>query len=469
MKSRDKDWLKTQIGRIQLIRCCAVLILSSVLTACEVPKNITEAQKETVPGCNSNGRGIDNNPHCGSPPILPVNDPLLNPTFSKMGSFVSDGMPFGARLAFVNFTNDGYSDLAVSSRHVVNGVASGSNSDVIVYSGKDHSELHTFTGNYYFGRSISSAGDFNHDGVDDLIIGAPGSAGSGVSGAAYIYSGRDYSLIYSMVGAVNSSVGWVVSFSGDVNGDGYDDVIITDPNYSNNRGNTYVVSGRDHSVLFSVTGENAGDYIGMSAAPTGDINGDGLPDIVVGTRDFGSQTTHAGKVYVYSPASGQLLWSKIGLPGEGLGIGVSSAGDFNHDSIPDLIVQSGISNTVYVLSGRNGVVLYRQSSVQPYYFGLNTAATGDVNNDGYDDIAVGAWNTGNIQIISGKTASVILTITQNSQDVMGSLGAILVSGTNFNGDGKRNLGLTAIDARASLSDGNPRGKLYVVSVPDAVH
>lgn len=451
----------------------ASIMALGLSSSCLPPQtNLNTEALKTVPGCDSNGKADEHNPHCvAAPLVLPVNDSRLDPTFSQMGTFVSDGMPFGARTAFVNFSNDGYSDLAVYSRHFVNGIASGINSDVIVYSGKDHSVLHTFTGSYHFGQSISSAGNFAHDGFDALIVGASNSSHDGVPAAVYIYSGRDYSLIYSMVGTDNSLLGWVVSGAGDVDGDGYDDVLVTDPSFSSNRGKIYVISGRDHSVLFSATGENAGDYFGQSAASIGDINGDGLPDVVVGTRDFGSQlpnTQLTGKVYVYSPATGQLLWSKNGSAFEGLGIGVTSAGDFNHDSIPDLIVQSGISNTAYVLSGRDGSVLFQQSS-QPYYFGLNTAAVGDVNNDGYDDVAIGNWSSGNIQIISGKTASAILTITPNPQDVLGKLGAFLVSGKNFNGDGKGNLAVTAIDARVSVNDGNPRGKVYVISSAGAAH
>jgi FG-GAP-like repeat len=426
-------------------------------------------------GCNQLPNGSDgtksNSTLLGGPLKIAINATLLDPTFAVMGPSLSSGMPFAARLAFINATLDGYSDIAVFSPNFVNGVMDSNHSNVLVYSGKDSSLLYKLTGNYYFGRSLDSAGNFNHSGVDDLVVGAPSCSGCGGAGQVLVYSGKDQSLIFSMSGGTHSLLGWVVAGVGDVNGDGYDDVLVTDPSYSNNRGIVYVISGQDHSILFSAMGENQGDYFGQSASRFGDLDGDGLPDIIIGTRDFQSQvsgTQLTGKVYAYSPKSNNLLWSKVGGSADGLGIGVSAAGDFNGDGIPDVIAQAGISNQVYVLSGVDGSTLYQQKSVQPYYFGLNTASLGDIEGTGYSDIALGDNMSGTVQIVSGKKKSVIAKITANTADVMGNPGAVVVGGSNFNGDGKPNLAIAAINARASVSDGNPRGKVYVVSPTDLI-
>jgi len=403
---------------------------------------------------------------------IAINSTLLDPTFAMMGPHLNNQTSFGDRLAFINATADGYSDLALLSPNYTNGMMDPNHSNVLVYSGKDSSLLYTLTGNYFFGRSLDSAGNFNHDGVDDLVVGAPACSICGVAGQVFVYSGRDQSLIFSMSGDVNSMLGWVVAGVGDIDGDGYDDILVTDPSNSNYRGIAYVISGRDHSILFSAQGENEGDSFGQSASRIGDLDGDGLPDIIIGTRDFQSQISgskNTGKVYAFSPKSNRLLWSKVGVSWDGLGIGVSSAGDFNGDGMPDVIVQAGISNRVYVLSGADGSILYQKDSIQPYGYGLNTASLGDLEGTGYADIALGDNMSGTVEIVSGKKKSVIATITANPTDVTGNLGSYMAGGSNFNGDGKPNLAIVAINAKALASDGNARGKVYVVSPTDLIN
>jgi len=181
-----------------------------------------------------------------------------------------------------------------------------------VYSGLDGSILYQWegaAGGDSFGKSVSGAGDVNGDGFADLIVGANGEDPAGFlkSGSAYVYSGVDGSILYQWAGEVpGDQFGYAVSGAGDVNGDGIADLIVgalnADPGGRAGAGSVYVYSGADGSVLFRFNGERQQEQFGISVAGAGDVNGDGFDDLVLGTRppNRSGPGPGAGAAYVRS-------------------------------------------------------------------------------------------------------------------------------------------------------------------------
>jgi TPR repeat/FG-GAP repeat/FG-GAP-like repeat len=177
-------------------------------------------------------------------------------------------------------------------------------------------------------------------------------------------------------------------------------------------------------------GEASGDQFGWIARNIGDVDGDGVNDIVTSAPTHGAQGSNAGRIYVYSVGSGRLLWTADGMPGDQLGTGVEAAGDTNGDGIPD-VVASGPAGTgvAYIYSGRDGRVLQSFKSSNPdEAFGNHISAAGDVNGDGYADVIVGAPGkegeskiAGHAYVYSGKDGSLLLTLSgERPGDAFGS-------------------------------------------------
>ncbi|MFA6548848.1 MAG: integrin alpha, partial [Candidatus Margulisiibacteriota bacterium] len=159
------------------------------------------------------------------------------------------------------------------------------------------------------GCSVSTAGDVNGDSRSDFIVGAyfadPG--GLSAAGTAYVYSGATGTVLYTLNGAAaGDNFGASVSTAGDVNGDGKSDFIVgadlTDPaGVGTNAGTAYVYSGATGTLLYSRNGAAAGDNFGHSVSTAGDVNGDGKSDFIVGAYfaipvGVGAE---AGSAYVY--------------------------------------------------------------------------------------------------------------------------------------------------------------------------
>ncbi|MDP3791311.1 MAG: glucoamylase family protein, partial [Candidatus Omnitrophota bacterium] len=161
-----------------------------------------------------------------------------------------------------------------------------------------------------FGCSVS-AGDFNGDGCDDVIVGAE--KNSSATGKAYIYwGGKNTSSAASltMIGeAVNDEFGHLVSCAGDINGDGYSDIIAASPNNTSVTGKTYLYFGglfMDNTAEATIKGESVGDNFGSSISSAGDSNNDGIDEFIIGAANNSLNGANAGKAYLYKIAcSGQ--------------------------------------------------------------------------------------------------------------------------------------------------------------------
>ena len=200
-----------------------------------------------------------------------------------------------------------------------------------VLSGSDGSVLYNFDGDDSFGFSVSGAGDVNGDGRDDLIVGVPRNDISAISGSAQVLSGTDGSVLYNFDGD-GGDFGVLVSSAGDVNGDGFADLIV-----SAGVGSVRVFSGIDGSVLYTFDGD-ADNFFAFSLSCAGDVNGDGMADMIIGApRD--EDDIDMGSAHVLSGIDGSVLYTFDGdNENEEFGGEVSGAGDVNGDGIDDFIV-----------------------------------------------------------------------------------------------------------------------------------
>ena len=280
-----------------------------------------------------------------------------------------------------------------------------------------------------FGARLSTAGDVNGDGYSDVIIGAANFDNvESNEGKAFVYHGSSTGLSafanWTAEGNQADAIfGYPVSTAGDVNGDGYSDVIVTAEQYDNdlqNEGRIYVYHGSSSGLSVNanwvVEGNQSEAQFGNSVSTAGDVNGDGYSDIIIGALTFDNGETDEGKIFIhYGSASGLSItpdWTfESNMPTAYLGYRVFTAGDVNGDGYSDII--AGAAN--YLGSGR--VYAFHGSSVgfsstpdwivdneQPIStFGAAVSTAGDVNGDGYSDVIIGAQLYDNGESNEGKT------------------------------------------------------------------
>ncbi len=295
------------------------------------------------------------------------------------------------------------------------------------------------------GRQIYTAGDVNGDGYDDFLI-SGWKCGPNFTGKVYLFLGRpdiDWGMNFpveeadaSFIGEhENDFLGYYVATAGDVNGDGYDDFLITSTHNDQaapDAGKTYLILGRPEAdwghdfpiaqADASFLGTAEGDRLGRSAVGVGDVNGDGYGDFLIASISSNTGGLNAGESYLFlgRPGGAEDLWGRdfpvaqadatfVGeAPGDEAGRRVAWAGDVNGDGLDDFLIgaarndhggtDAGIG---YLILGRAEADWGRQyplanadasfvGEVHHDQAGRRLSGAGDVNNDGYADFIIGA-------------------------------------------------------------------------------
>lgn len=250
-----------------------------------------------------------------------------------------------------------------------------------------------------YGWAIARIDDVNGDGVAELAVGAPNHVGvDGAAGRVQLLSGADGAVLWTVDGEAGDRLGYALADAGDVDGDGIHDVVIGAPGTDMNAGALRLRSGIDGSVLLDIPSPEPGAFLGAAVAGAGDLNGDGQPDVIAGAEraDGTDQQANGGVVWAFRGGGGTVLWEARGDAGARLGSATAFVGDLDGDGVPDPFVgasDAGAENVgaARVLDGSDGTVRF---TLAPDGDGRDfgrffVASAGDVDGDATPDLYVG--------------------------------------------------------------------------------
>jgi hypothetical protein len=443
-------------------------------------------------------------PTPNSPPVYPaMPSALTDIPWTAEGD--QTGANFGYSVASAgDVNNDGYEDIIVGAENYDNGETDEGRALVYLGSASGLSPSPAWTAESdqayaRFGYSVSSAGDVNGDGYDDVLVGAyVYDNGETDEGRAYLYlgssSGPSSSPSWTAEGNQASAYfGSSVASAGDVNNDGYDDVLVAALFYSNGEtfeGRVFLYlgssSGLSSTPSWTAEGNQAFAYFGRSVACAGDVNNDGYDDVIIGAYYYDDPETNEGCAFLYLGSASGLSASPswIGENNQAnawFGYSVSSAGDVNNDGYDDVVVGAvGYDNpdlyegSAYLYlgsaSGLSASPSWSAESDQANaYFGVVSHA-GDVNGDGYDDVLVGAYfydndtlDEGRVYLYDGSSSGLSSTPawTSESNQYNTMFGSAL-SSADVNSDGYGDLIVGAYNYDNGQTD---EGRVYVFTGP----
>lgn len=386
-----------------------------------------------------------------------------------------NGGPEGSTLGFSlaqagDVDGDGYPDL----------IAGGPYDDTVgtnagtarVISGRDGTTIHQWYGDEagdLFGYSVAGAGDLDGDGVVDLLVGAPAENGPVLAGGSIsAYSGQDATLIVRLYGTESGTLfGGSVAGPGDLNGDGVPDMIVGDQSSDGlaaHGGMVRAYSGPPlYEELWTLYGAAAGDLRGCSTSDAGDVDQDGHPDVLAGARRSSAGHLGAGDVAIISGVDGTLIRTIVGPWTKGLfGFSVANAGDVDGDTIPDAIV--GAPNAgdgrANVYAGADGTKLFTLMPESPDdEFGYSVDGGKDVDGDGVVDLVVGVpYGVGEgVAVFSGADGTRLFTCYV-VEDIWLGYGVAMLG--DVTGDGKAEV---AAGDPENTSSGNQSGKAFILT------
>lgn len=355
-----------------------------------------------------------------------------------------------------DLNRDGHADLIVGAPgDAVKGPGSGSALVYSGQSGRVLHTVHGVNVQDKLGTAVTGLGDVDGDQVPDFAVGLPGAKPKGMnSGAVWICSGKTGEVLRRFSGHhAWMELGCALADAGDVNSDGAGDILVGargSDRKGARAGSVYLFSGATGQVLLQVHGEQPNEQLGSTLAAAGDLDRDGISDFISGSPAANANGLRSGLARVYSGKEGKILHEFKGQARqEEFGIAVSGAGDVNADGVPDVIIGAHQSSSAkpnggsaFVYSGANGSLLFAlHGESERSNLGRAVGAAGDWNGDGRDDVLVGVpgessrkKSAGCVKILSGIDGALLDIVHGRAAE--DRFGESLFGGLDINGDGR---------------------------------
>ena len=320
------------------------------------------------------------------------------------------------------------------------------------------------------GEALTAIPDQNGDGIDELLAGAPGSSlGSSGKGAVVLISGAQGSFLRGLFGATaEERLGSAVGKVGDLDGDGYAEALVSALRPAGaSSGEVRILSMQTGATLQTLASGRTFDGFGETLAGLPDVDGDGLPDVVVGAPRSDAGGTNAGAVHLFSGATGAEILHVDGTQSQGrFGSWVTGMDDLDGDQVSDLAcgAQRQGDGLVHTLSAAGGAVLGTFAPIHGQsLFGSWIGRAGDRDGDGIDDLAIAAQSHPELVVLSPVSGALLVHIAQ--ADERDGLGLQLAPTGDLDGDGRPDLISASRSEKVLVLAGDDLHTLFEVPNP----